>query len=86
MLLEKLYEDTGGQGPSRDEAVFELINGVLDATTLEPNLHAALLRAAARHHPHKGGTRRGRPARRRPDLPLPPSDPTTWVFDPRTFT
>ncbi|WEV26704.1 CU044_5270 family protein [Streptomyces sp. 71268] len=88
-LLKKLYEDTGGQGPSRDEAVFELINGVLDATTLEPNLNAALLRAAARlpgttvsEEVRDGAGRHGVGL----TFHFPPSDPTTWVFDPRTLT
>ncbi|GAA4660458.1 CU044_5270 family protein [Streptomyces youssoufiensis] len=89
VLLNKLYEDTGGQGPSRDEAVFELINGVIDTTTLEPNLNAALLRAAGRlpgttvkEDVRDGAGRHGVGLTFR----FPPSDPTTWVFDPRTLT
>ncbi|GAA2428106.1 CU044_5270 family protein [Streptomyces macrosporus] len=46
-LLEKLYADTAGQGPSRDEAVLETIEAMLPTATLLPEVNAALYRAAA---------------------------------------
>ncbi|MFE2843170.1 CU044_5270 family protein [Streptomyces scopuliridis] len=47
-LLKKIRRDTGGQGPTHDEAVFEAIAEMLPQSTLRPELNAALYRATAR--------------------------------------
>ncbi|WP_151483179.1 CU044_5270 family protein [Streptomyces albicerus] len=47
-LLEKIYADTEGQGPTREGAALETIGDMLDDATLLPELDAALYRAAAK--------------------------------------
>ncbi|MFJ1578604.1 CU044_5270 family protein [Streptomyces sp. NPDC088182] len=47
-LLKTIEKDTGGQGPTHGEAVFEAIAEMLPQATLRPELNAALYRATAK--------------------------------------
>ncbi|WP_328769568.1 CU044_5270 family protein [Streptomyces sp. NBC_00286] len=48
VLIEKIYADTKGQGPTHYAAALEAIGGMLDEATLLPEVGAALYRAAAK--------------------------------------
>ncbi|GAB2976710.1 CU044_5270 family protein [Streptomyces pseudoechinosporeus] len=48
VLLEKIYADTKGQGPTHYAAALEAIGDMLDEATLLPEVGAALYRAAAK--------------------------------------
>ncbi|WP_433830018.1 CU044_5270 family protein [Actinoplanes sp. CA-015351] len=48
VLLEKIYKDTAGQGNSRAGRAFTFIGDTLAESVLDPELNAALYRAAAK--------------------------------------
>lgn len=88
-LLDRLYKETKGQGPTHEEAVIDLMSNMFEVTRLVPDLHAALFRTAIR----LPGVRledRALDAVGRPGVGLTFEDSAagqqTWVFDAKKLT
>ncbi|MFI6080206.1 CU044_5270 family protein [Streptomyces sp. NPDC051217] len=88
-LLDKIYADTKGQGPTQAQAAFEAIGSMLDEALVVPDVDAALYRAAARipgvvvqQDAVDGAGRQGIGL----TLKGAHGDRTSWVFDPVRLT
>lgn len=88
-LVDKLYEDAGGDGPAEQEAVFEAVGDMLDTATLLPEKSAALYRAVAKL-PGVVAVDTARDAAGREGIGLTITsdgdERTTWVFRPSDLT